>query len=58
LHYYNVAADLINRENYYDAFRALKKAALLYPASDRIKDFMSFAHARYETQLSMAFANK
>jgi hypothetical protein len=53
-----VAADLINRENYYDAFRALKKAALLYPASDRIKDFMSFAHARYETQLSMAFANK
>lgn len=58
LHYYNVAVDLINHENYYDAFRALKKAALLYPGSDRIQDFMSFTYMRYETQLSMAFANK
>lgn len=57
LHYYNVAVDLINRTNYYDAFRALKKASILYPRSQRVKDFLLFTQQRYERQLSEAFAN-
>lgn len=57
LHYYNVAVDLINRENYYDAFRALKKAAILYPRSQRIRDFLWYTQQRHESQLSKAFVN-
>lgn len=57
LHYYNLAVDLINKENYYDAFRALKKAAILYPESQRVKDFLWFTHEGYESQLSTAFVN-
>lgn len=55
LHYYNLAVDLINKQNYYDAFRALKKASLLYPDSQRIKDFLEFTSALYDDQLSTAF---
>ncbi len=55
LHYYNLAVDLMNKENYYDAFRALKKASILYPESQRIKDFLWYSHERYELQLSTAF---
>lgn len=57
LHYYNIAVDLINRENYYDAFRALKKASILYPRSKRIRDFLWYTQQRHESQLSEAFVN-
>lgn len=57
LHYYNLSVDLMNKENYYDAFRALKKSAILYPESQRIKDFLWFAHSSYESQLSSVFVN-
>lgn len=57
LHYYNIAVDLINRENYYDAFRALKKAAILYPRSQRIRDFLWYTQQRHKSQLSKAFVN-
>ena len=57
LHYYNLAIDLINKENYYDAFRALKKANILYPESQRIKDFLWFTYLKYESELSTAFVN-
>lgn len=54
LHYYNMAVDLWNKENYYDAFRLLKKAAILYTESQRIKDFLWFTYDVYESQLSTA----
>lgn len=57
LHYYNLAVDLMNKENYYDAFRVLKKASILYPESQRIKDFLWYTHKGYESQLSTAFVN-
>ena len=57
LHYYNLAVDLINKENYYDAFRALKKANILYPESQRIKDFLWFTYSKYESELFTAFVN-
>ena len=52
LHYYNLAIDLINKKNYYDAFKALKKANILYPESQRIKDFLWFTNLKYESELS------
>jgi len=57
LHYYNLAVDLLNKENYYDAFRALKKASILYPESHRVQDFLWFTYKGYESQLSTAFVN-
>ncbi|HWA32510.1 MAG TPA: hypothetical protein VG737_00190, partial [Cyclobacteriaceae bacterium] len=58
LHYYNLAVDLINKQNYYDAFRSLKKASILYPKSKRIKDFLGFTAIRYESELSAAFSDR
>lgn len=55
LHYYNVGVELINEGNYFDAFRALKKASMLYPSSQRIKDFLSLTRGKYDSQLSAAF---
>ncbi|NJM26448.1 MAG: hypothetical protein HC859_14185, partial [Bacteroidia bacterium] len=55
LHYYNLAVDLINKQNYYDAFRALKKASFLYPDSERISDFLKITSALYEGRLSGTF---
>lgn len=52
LHYYNLGLDLFNKENYYDAFRELKKASILYPRSRRIKDFLWLTQSRYDLQLS------
>lgn len=52
LHYYNLGVDLINKENYYDAFREFKKASILYPRSPRIKDFLWLTHSKYDFQLS------
>lgn len=57
LHYYNLAVDLVNRANYYDAFRALKKAKLLYPKSERITDFLQFTQLKYDAELSAAFVD-
>jgi hypothetical protein len=57
LHYYNLAINFINNENYYDAFRALKKANILYPESQRIKDFLWLTYFKYESELSTAFVN-
>ena len=55
LHYYNMAVNLVNKGNYYDAFRALKKASLLYPESERIKEFLEFTQIKYDAELSAAF---
>jgi hypothetical protein len=55
LHYYNLAVDFINQENYYEAFRVLKKAHLLYPDSKRIQDFITYTHLKYESELLSAF---
>jgi hypothetical protein len=57
LHYYNIAVDLVNKDNYYDAFRALKKAKLLYPDSERINDFMHFTQMKHDAELSGAFVD-
>jgi len=57
LHYYNLAVDFINKGNYYEAFRVLKKAQLLYPDSQRIQDFLSYTYSKYESELSSAFLN-
>lgn len=56
LHYYNIAVDFVNQGNYYEAFRALKKASLLYPGSERIAAFLHFTQLRYDDELSKAFA--
>lgn len=56
LQYYNLAVQLINKENYFDAFRMLKKATLLYPTSLRIKECIWFCKIRYEMQLSNALS--
>lgn len=55
LHYYNIGMHLINQQNYYDAFRALKKASILYPRSERIKDFLQYTSSKYDWQLSSVF---
>ncbi len=55
LHYYNLAIDFINQENYYEAFRVLKKAHILYPDSERIHDFITYTYSKYESDLSSTF---
>jgi hypothetical protein len=56
LQYYNLAIDLINEKNYFDALRALKKAGILYPESQRIKDFLLFTITQYEPKPSNVLA--
>jgi hypothetical protein len=58
LHYYNLGVDLVNHENFYDAYRALKKANLLYPSSQRITDLLAFTCLKYDNELSTRFENK
>lgn len=58
LHYYNIGLYLINEQNYFDAFRALKKASILYPRSERIADFLRFSSSKYDWQLSSVFETK
>jgi len=57
LHYYNIAVDLINKRNFYDAFRALRKANILYPSSHRITDLLELTRLKYNDELSEAYAN-
>ncbi|NOT74936.1 MAG: hypothetical protein HOP08_08400 [Cyclobacteriaceae bacterium] len=58
LHYYNLGVELLNKNDYYEAFRVLKKASILYPTSDCIKDFIAFAQIQYELELTTAFNRK
>lgn len=55
LHYYNIAVKFLNQKNYLDALRALKKASILYPTSERILHLLQFTLDLYETELSVAF---
>lgn len=57
LHYYNIAVDLANKKNFYDAFRALRKANILYPSSLRITDLLELTRLRYDDELTEAYAN-
>ena len=56
LHYYNLAVDLSNNGHYYDAFRACKKAGILYPQSVRIKHLTLYIESKYRLELSKLFA--
>lgn len=52
LHYYNIAVNFINESDHHNALRALKKAELLYPGSQRIRQLAELARFEYDAKLS------